>query len=207
MNTDWRNGFLFVGNQLALDFVNTRPVIDGRAAEMLSDGSALARWLEAAGLVNQRERARLARRWSSPEFAAALDQLRQLRERLRKLVFQLEAGEAVSAEFIKTLNGLLIAHPYMDQVISGASGPERRKHFAPEAPDDTLAPLADGIADLLTNVDPARIRKCHACALHFQDTSKKGTRMWCSMNLCGNRSKVAAYARRKRAAVPAQGTG
>jgi hypothetical protein len=47
MNGDWRNGFRFVGNQLALDFVNTRPVIDGQPAEMLADGGALARWLEA----------------------------------------------------------------------------------------------------------------------------------------------------------------
>jgi predicted RNA-binding Zn ribbon-like protein len=31
------------------------------------------------------------------------------------------------------------------------------------------------------------------------DTSKKGSRRWRSMNICGNKIKVAAYQRRKRA--------
>ena len=49
-NGDWRDGFLFVGNQLILDFVNTLPVIDGQPIELLPDAHALARWLVAAGL-------------------------------------------------------------------------------------------------------------------------------------------------------------
>src|SRR6516164_5368126 len=48
------------------------------------------------------------------------------------------------------------------------------------------------------SVDRTRVRKCGQCVLHFLDTSKKGTRRWCSMQLCGNRLKVAAYALRKR---------
>ncbi|MGH6682050.1 MAG: CGNR zinc finger domain-containing protein [Bradyrhizobium sp.] len=39
--------------------------------------------------------------------------------------------------------------------------------------------------------------------MHFFDTSKKGSRRWCSMNICGNKLKVAAYQRRKR--TPASG--
>lgn len=199
MNSDWRNGFLFVGNQLALDFVNTRPVIDGQPAEMLPDGGSLARWLEAAGLINQRESARLRRRWSSPEFTAALEEVRRLRENWRRVVFHIEAGEAVPATFIKDLNRMLLAHPAVDQVVSTDSVLERRHRFVPEVPEDVFAPLADAMADLLTNADRVRIRKCPNCVLHFYDTSKKGTRRWCSMNMCGNRSKVAAYAERQRA--------
>jgi predicted RNA-binding Zn ribbon-like protein len=47
-------------------------------------------------------------------------------------------------------------------------------------------------------VDRNRVRKCDQCVLHFHDISKKGTRRWCSMQLCGNRLKVAAYAARQR---------
>jgi predicted RNA-binding Zn ribbon-like protein len=43
-----------------------------------------------------------------------------------------------------------------------------------------------------------RVRKCDQCVLHFYDISKKGTRRWCSTQLCGNRQKVAAYAARRR---------
>jgi len=34
--------------------------------------------------------------------------------------------------------------------------------------------------------------------LDFYDTSKKGTRRWCSMKMCGNRAKVAAWTERHR---------
>ena len=40
MNNDWRDGFLFLGNNLLLDFVNTRPIMDGQPMEMLTDGAA-----------------------------------------------------------------------------------------------------------------------------------------------------------------------
>lgn len=201
MNADWRNGFLFVGNQLALDFVNTRPVIEGQLTEMLPDGAAFARWLGAAGLVSNSESVRLARRWSSPSFTAALEAVHELREKLRKIVFQIEAGETPAATLIKNLNSLLIRHPAVDQVVTVGSGLERRRCFAPEVPEDAFAPLADAMADLVTQADPARIRKCPNCVLHFYDTSKKGTRQWCSMRICGNRAKVAAFAERQRARI------
>jgi predicted RNA-binding Zn ribbon-like protein len=78
------------------------------------------------------------------------------------------------------------------------AGFERRRRFEPEIPEHAFAPLADAFADLLTAVPVSRVRKCNSCVLHFYDTSKKGTRVWCSMNLCGNRAKVAAYADRQR---------
>jgi hypothetical protein len=51
-SSDWVDGFLFVGNQLALDFLNTRPVQDGEALELLPDFTALLRWYKAAGLLS-----------------------------------------------------------------------------------------------------------------------------------------------------------
>jgi predicted RNA-binding Zn ribbon-like protein len=200
MGNDWRDGFLFVGNHLALDFLNTRPVMNGQPVEMLPDCGALARWLAAAGLVTRAQSARLERRWSGPKFTAAMERLWDFREGLRKAVFRMEAGDSPAAGFLRSLNRLLLEYPYPDQVVKGGSGLERRKRFAPEVPEYLFAPLADAIAGLLTNATRSRIRKCRKCVLHFYDTSKKGTRLWCSMNLCGNRSKVAAYAGRKRAA-------
>jgi len=198
MSDDWRDGFLFVGNHLLLDFINTRPVMDGEAVELLPDGNALARWLGVAGLVNQRESARLMRLWSAPEFAAGAQELREFRERVRETVLKIEQGEHVSPGVLKNLNGLLVNYPDLEQVAQVEAGFERRRRFAPEIPEHAFAPLADAFADLLTAVPVSRIRKCDSCVLHFYDTSKKGTRVWCSMNLCGNRAKVAAYADRRR---------
>jgi hypothetical protein len=39
-DSDWRDGFLFVSNHLALDFLNTRPVQNGEPTELLSDFTA-----------------------------------------------------------------------------------------------------------------------------------------------------------------------
>jgi predicted RNA-binding Zn ribbon-like protein len=199
VNNDWRDGFLFVGNHLILDFINTRPIIDGEAVELLPDSGALARWLGAAGLVNKGESGRLMRRWSAPEFAAGVQVVREFRERVRQAVLKIEQGEHVSPGVLKHLNGLLLNYPDLEQVAQVEPGFERRRRFEPEIPEHAFAPLAVAFADLLTAIPVARVRKCNICVLHFYDTSKKGTRVWCSMNLCGNRAKVAAYADRQRA--------
>ena len=206
MNNDWRDGFLFIGNHLILDFIDTRPVMKDEAVELLPDGSALGRWLGAAGLVNKGDSARLMRRWSAPEFAAGIQVLREFREGVREAVLKLEHGKHVSPSVLKSLNALLVNYPYLEQVAQVEAGFERRRHFEPEIPEHAFAPLADAFADLLTAIPASRVRKCNSCVLHFYDTSKKGTRVWCSMNLCGNRAKVAAYADRKRVAVEKDAT-
>ncbi|HYL73529.1 MAG TPA: ABATE domain-containing protein [Bryobacteraceae bacterium] len=201
MDSDWRDGFPFVGNHLALDFLNTRPVMGGEPVEMLLDGGALARWMSAAGLVNGREAARLGRQWKGSQHTAAITKIHELRESLRRVVLLREAGEPPPSGFVKSINRLLLEYPVVEQIVEADSGLERHKQFVPELPEDVFAPLADAIAVLLTLTDWTRVRKCRQCVLHFWDTSKKGTRVWCSMNMCGNRSKVAAFADRKRAAV------
>jgi predicted RNA-binding Zn ribbon-like protein len=200
MDQDWRDGFPFLGNLLSLDFLNTRPLIDGSPVELLPDCASLARWLKAAGLVPARQAKRLERSWSArPGAGATMDQLREFRERLRQAVLQLEAGAAPSRTFLAEVNRLLAAHPQACEIIASDSGLVRRKRFAPESPVDVFTPILDSVAELLTLPGKSRLRKCGSCILHFYDTSKKGTRRWCSMSTCGNRAKVAAYAKRQRA--------
>jgi len=130
VNNDWRDGFLFVGNHLLLDFINTRPIMDGEPVELLPDSRALARWLDAAGLVNKRESARLIRLWPAPEFAAGVQELREFRERVREAVLKREQGEDVSPGVLKNLNGLLVNYPDLEQVAQVEAGFERRRRFA-----------------------------------------------------------------------------
>jgi predicted RNA-binding Zn ribbon-like protein len=75
--------------------------------------------------------------------------------------------------------------------------------FAATQPEDLFAPIAHRAAMLFANLDHHRVRKRGQCVLHFYDSSKKGTRRWCSMQLCGNRRKVAAYALASVLGVPA----
>lgn len=182
MNThfDWRDGFLFVGNRISLDFLNTRPVIDGKPVELLADDAALLKWLRAVEL---------------PKTGEAAAPMREFREQWRAAVLAVEGGKMPSAAFIARLNARLREHPCVDEVVWSGSEWKRERRCP-----DALGAIAADAADLLTSADPARLRQCGNCVLHFLDTSKKGTRRWCSMRLCGNRLKVAAYTDRKKAA-------
>jgi len=197
--SDWKDGFLFVGNQLALDFLNTRPVQNGEAMELLPDFTALLRWFQAATLLSSREAANLQQQWGqSVRARQVLEAMRALRERLRKQILSWEGGNAVLHSTVDELNRLMAEHPMRTRLKEKGYSPSTELWFEPHQPEDLFAPLAHSVATLFANVDRNRVRKCDQCVLHFRDTSKKGTRRWCSMQLCGNRLKVAAYARRQR---------
>jgi predicted RNA-binding Zn ribbon-like protein len=197
--SDWKDGFLFVGNHLALDFLNTCPVQNGEPVELLSDFAALLRWYQAADLLNSREAANLQQQWGqSVRARQVLEAVRALRERLRKQILSWEGGCAVRHSTVDELNRLMAEHPMRSRLKEKGHSPSTELWFELRQPEDLFAPLAHSAAMLFANVDRNRVRKCDQCVLHFHDTSKKGTRRWCSMQLCGNRLKVAAYAARQR---------
>ncbi len=201
--SDWRDGFLFVGNHLVLDFLNTRPVQDGEPRELLPDFEAVLRWFRAAGTLSSRQVDDLKQRWGESARARDLTaQMRQLRENLRNEILSWEGTGKLRRGTVDELIFIMAKHPMLTRLKLGPSATTTEVWFGAINPEDLLAPLAHHAAMLLANVDPHRVRKCGHCVLHFYDTSKKGTRRWCSMQLCGNRLKVAAYAARQRAHTP-----
>lgn len=197
--SDWRDGFLFLGNHLALDFLNTRPVQNGEAVELLPDFEALLRWFRAADLLSSGEATSLRQQWGESARAQHVVQaMRELRERLRKGVLSKERGGTVHREAVDELNHLMAEHHMLTRLKATGSTSTTELWFDPRRPEDLFAPVAHSAAMLFADVDRKRVRKCGQCVLHFYDTSKKGTRRWCSMQLCGNRLKVAAYAARRR---------
>ncbi|HMF46229.1 MAG TPA: ABATE domain-containing protein [Candidatus Udaeobacter sp.] len=198
---EWRDGFLFVGNHLALDFLNTRPILAEGPKELLPDVDALVRWLVASGVLTPQKGKTLAEKWQAmPEASVFLRALLKFRERLRAVVIRQEARLSVSNEFIAETNSLLKHHPSVIALQQKGKKLELEAASEPEKPNDVWAPIAIAVAELLSGVSPGRLRKCEACIVHFLDTSKKGSRRWCSMKICGNKIKVAAYQKRKRAA-------
>jgi len=128
-----------------------------------------------------------------------MEVMRKLRERLRKEVLARERGGMVHRATVNELNHLMAEHPMLTGLKASGNALTTELWFDPRRPEDLFAPVADSAARLFAEVDWSRVRKCGQCVLHFYDTSKKGTRRWCSMQLCGNRLKVAAYAARQRA--------
>ena len=197
--SDWKDGFLFVGNELALDFVNTRPVLDGEPTELLKDFDAVLRWFQAAGLLNSGEAASLERQWGgTAEAGKVTEVMKNFRERLRNEILAWEGGRTLRSSTIKELNELMEVHPMHSRLVMKGTAYSTKLWFEAREPGELLAPLAHSAATLFAAGHRERIRKCANCVLHFHDTSKKGTRRWCSMRLCGNRLKVAAYAARQR---------
>src|SRR6516164_850793 len=186
-------------NQLALDFVNTRAVQDGEPIELLPNFIALLRWFNAAGLLNFGQVAALRQEWDGSKRARGIaEAMRVLREKLRKQLLTWERGMSVRQTILDELNSLMAKHPMRTRLKAKGKSCLTELWFEPHEPEDLFAPLAHSAAILLADLDHKRVRKCARCVLHFHDTSKKGTRRWCSMQLCGNRLKVAAYAARRR---------
>jgi predicted RNA-binding Zn ribbon-like protein len=196
---EWIDGFLFVANRPILDLLNTKPILADGPTELLPDVRALERWLIASGTVASAKAKTTLRSWrSSTEAVAFLEQLIAFREKLREAIFRIEGGSAPADAFLTEVNSLLLQHPLPALLHKRDGKIIRETSFQPSRPTDLWAPLIDAAADLLAETESSRIRKCESCVVHFFDTSKKGSRRWCSMNICGNKLKVAAYQRRRR---------
>jgi predicted RNA-binding Zn ribbon-like protein len=197
--TGKKDGFLFVGNQLALDFLNTRPVENGKSSELLPDFGALLSWFQATDQLGSREVGSLQRQWGGSASAQrTMEAMRKLREKLRKEILAWQHSGSVPHSMLDELNNLMADHPMRTRLRTNGKLYAAELWFEPREPEDLFAPLAHSAATLFATVDRRRVRKCAQCVLHFHDTSKKGTRRWCSMQLCGNRRKVAGYAARRR---------
>jgi predicted RNA-binding Zn ribbon-like protein len=198
---EWIDGFLFVANMPILDLLNTKPVLADGPTELLPDVRALERWLIASGMVTSAKSRSIIRSWRhSTEATAFLRQLIAFRERLREAVVRMESGSSPNDGFIVEVNSLLLQYPLYSSLQKRDRKVIRDTLFEPRKPTDLWAPIIDATADLLAEMESSRIRKCESCVVHFFDASKKGSRRWCSMNICGNKLKVAAYQRRKREA-------
>jgi predicted RNA-binding Zn ribbon-like protein len=187
---EWVDGFLFVGNRPILDFLNTCPVLADGPTELLPNVSALERWLIASGIANSAKTKRLIQGWRhSPKAPQFLKDLIAFRERLREAVLRIESGSAPSDEFIREVNRGLLEHPPRTVLRKQERRILREQLLDLERPTDLWALFFDGAADLLSEPEIDRLRQC------------EGSRRWCSMNICGNKLKVAAYQKRKRKVV------
>jgi predicted RNA-binding Zn ribbon-like protein len=179
-----RNDFLFLGGDLAVDFLNTEVVSDGAPLDKLPDAESLASWLDAAGLGK------------APVSARTLAAVKRFRAELRESVVRMAEGHAAKKSVIESINEALRRGKGALQLHAHA----RRLTVAFEPDEaDVLFLVARAAADFLATADPKRIRRCEGtnCMLLFYDTTKSGTRRWCSMAGCGNRMKAALhYARR-----------
>jgi len=63
--------------------------------------------------------------------------------------------------------------------------------------DGALGPVLVAAFEAMQDGSWSRLKACRNCHWAFYDESRNRAAAWCSMQLCGNRSKIRAYRRRK----------
>ncbi|MGW8764773.1 CGNR zinc finger domain-containing protein [Streptomyces sp. NPDC055815] len=168
------------GEPVSLDLLNTRWNDEGVRQDLLTDVEGLSVWLSANGLE---------RRFAAD--AVTLRHTLAARDALAALVDR--PGDPAATARVDSVLG----HGRIRATLT-AEGPGEEAEFADPAWGPGWTAARDYL-DLLRTA-PDRIRACahEACILHFFDTSRNGTRRWCSMAVCGNRAKASRhYARTK----------
>src|SRR5215472_17491100 len=135
-NSPWKDGLLFVGNRLALDFLNTRPVQNNRPIELLPDFNTVLRWFQAAGLLAGDEVTDLERGWAQSTLGCrvAKDML-SFREKLRQAVLRWEDGEGFHDSLTEELNRLMCEHPMRTRLKKIGRRLSTELYFKADRPD------------------------------------------------------------------------
>ncbi len=193
-----------LGERLCLHFANT---IEGprsdHPVDFVSSYADLVRWSWHAGTLEQADAGRLlhAARSRPVDAAAVLERALRLREAIVDVFRRIARSESPAGRDLARLQEEYAAA--LGNARLAASGSGYAWSWA-GGKDDLGRPLwlvAESAVDLLTDGDSGRIKECPGagdCGWLFYDTSRNGTRRWCSMEGCGSRVKMRRqYARRK----------
>jgi predicted RNA-binding Zn ribbon-like protein len=169
---------------LLRDFVNTLDV--ETTADVLDTPGRLVDWLAEHALVRERTQA------DQDDLATA----HALREGLRTAMLahhRAADGPVLPAELEPALARLPMR-------VSLSGGPPALVPLGTGTTVAGLARLAAAVMDSAADGSWPRLKVCqeHTCLWAFIDTSKNRSRSWCSMSVCGNRTKTRTYRARRR---------
>jgi predicted RNA-binding Zn ribbon-like protein len=170
----------FDSGAVSLDFAYTGSMADNPAWERLRTPNDLAGWL-----VDRFER--VDAKATERELLDALE----LRSAVAAVAHALNEKRAPDVDHIDTIN-LFAATPNIPPTLPGGNRHAGRTSIRI---GQALATIARDAVDLFDDNAHGRLRECSAadCQLIFYDGSRSNNRRWCSMQRCGNRSKVRAH--------------
>jgi predicted RNA-binding Zn ribbon-like protein len=198
-----------VGGALCLDFVNT---VGGRVAEgggprssVLADKLSayvdLVAWSRHAaslGAADARRLLRLAERRPGD----AVDVLRRallLREALHRTLRSLVLARRPDRRDLARLEAEIWAARSHERLTPSGDGLRWKWPDPAGSLEAPLWPVARSAAAVLTSGDLSRLRECGGdrCGWLFIDRSRNRSRQWCTMEDCGNASKVRRFRQRQ----------
>jgi len=183
-----------IGGRLAVDFANA-----GSPRRPLS-WEEMVLFLEATHVISlQRSAALLELPEADPVAAHGLLQhASSFRDTLRRIFLALVRREIPNKDAVEAINGLLRITEGHDELVLDA-GRWRIEFVAREnSLEWLLAAVARSAAEIVAEGGGARVRICANpdCGLLFYDASRTRRRRWCAMAVCGNRHKVASFAKK-----------
>ncbi|WP_299867293.1 CGNR zinc finger domain-containing protein [uncultured Roseobacter sp.] len=190
-----------VGDSPALDFLNSVAAPRSVEIEWLGTGADVLDWLVQSGLLTDEEISVLR----DPRHGAALDRatkdIQAFREEFRSFVGTMSTANKVQDDhpMIGQLNRLMSRGALTLQLAqSETEGFDCKIKHRIQTADDLLPRIAAACAELISEADFTHVKRCEGsgCTLFFRDMSKNHKRRWCSMEVCGNRAKVAAHRKR-----------
>jgi predicted RNA-binding Zn ribbon-like protein len=198
-------GLRLLGERLCLNFANTMDPRQGdHPREFLTGYPDLVAWSVRAGAVDGPTAAELSAAAERDQGAAGTvyAEAIRLREALYEVFSAVAAGTTVPAAALDTVNAAAAAAFAHARVEPDGTGYRWGWHSDPSALDRMLWPVLRSAVDLLTSAELTRVKECPGlgdCGWLFLDTSKNGSRRWCSMEGCGNRAKGRRHYQRTRA--------
>lgn len=198
-----RSVFVFIGERLWLDFVNTDDARRGVRMDGLRDFDALVRWLEATSVLDAERAAGISRRAHQQPAgaAAALVDARRIRAALRSLAERGPASEKSRSDALVEINRVLGRSAGTRRVEWRDDG-SFRQSFVPvgDAFAGLMIPVVESAAEALIHGELVRVRRCAdpRCPRVFFDSTRNGRRRWCDMATCGNRAKAARFRAREK---------
>lgn len=183
-----------VGGRLALNFVNSIHLTESPTLE------EFIRFLQTTDIVSPERGARLLNLPQTDQRTAEtlLSRVKRLEAALRQAFSALARREKISKEWVEPINEILRITEGHDELILENAEWSLEFMAREDGLDWLLAAIARSAAEILVEGPAARVRVCAnpGCGLFFSDMSRTRRRRWCSMARCGNRHKVAAFARR-----------
>ena len=197
---------IFIDDAPALDFLNSIATPADTPVDWIDSGEGLLDWLKQAGLVPVDALNAIRAQAAPGELDKVAEQARGLREWFRDFV-QRHMGrplELHALHELEPLNRLLQGDEMfhrialLDETKSPSLALEIMRRWHP--PEALLLPIGEALARFVCSEDFSHVRACEGpgCTLIFADHTRGRARRWCSMAICGNRAKQAAYRNRLR---------
>lgn len=169
------------------DFVNTEIAV--WAVDDIATPEQLAAWLRGRGLVSREATV------DATSFVRARALRNVLRELAKRNTRGAEPGDALRAEFASVAADTPLRFALGDRGVL-------RLEPADAGVDGALAEILSRVFAAQASGTWKRLKSCPGphCGWLFYDASRNASSTWCSMSICGNRTKTAAYRERRRTA-------